>query len=348
MNAPFLQQRFWNAAQAKLRCVAIVAEATDVKTFHFAAEDNSWFRYRPGQFVTLALPVPGGTVHRTYTLSSTPTRPQRASVTVKAQKDSIGTRWLLDQFRVGDTLSAVGPAGDFTLPATPGKLLFISGGSGITPMMSMTRYLHDLAADVDISFLHFARSAEDLLFTAELDGLAGAWNALRPRFIVETATKDWAGPLGRPSELLLRQLAPDAAARDVYCCGPAPFMAAVREAVSAIAGSLARYQEESFQPVAPEPAPIASTDAKVEIRFTLSGRSTEITGAETILTAAQRLGIAVASACQVGLCGTCQVKKTGGEVAMNHQGGIMDDEIEAGNILACCSRPVSGPVEIDL
>ena len=169
MNAPMLQQRFWNASQAKLRCVAIVPEAPDVKTFHFAAADESWFLYKPGQFVTLALPVPGNPVHRTYTLSSTPTRPQRASVTVKAQKDSIGTRWLLDHFRVGDSLSAVGPAGDFTLPASPKKLLFVSGGSGITPMLSMTRYLHDLAADVDITFLHFARTPEDLLFQVMLD-----------------------------------------------------------------------------------------------------------------------------------------------------------------------------------
>ena len=348
MNAPLLQQKFWNAAQTRLRCVAIVPEAPDVKTFHFATEDHSWFRYQPGQFVTLALPVPEGTVHRTYTLSSSPTRPQRASVTVKAQKDSIGTRWLLDRFRVGDSLSAIGPAGDFTLPPSPGKLLFISGGSGVTPMMSMTRYLHDLAAEVDISFLHFARSPEDLLFASELEGLAGAWNALRPRFIVETAAADWAGLLGRPSEFLLGQLAPDLADRDVFCCGPAPFMAAVRDAVTAIAGSLARYREESFQPAAAEPAPAASADSKVEIRFTLSGRSTEITGAETILQAAQRLGIAVANACQVGLCGTCQVKKTGGEVVMNHQGGIMDDEIAEGNILACCSRPISGPIELDL
>lgn len=348
MNAPLLQQRFWNAAQTKLRCVAIVTEAPDVKTFHFAAEDNSWFRYQPGQFVTLALPVPGGKVHRTYTLSSTPTRPQRASVTVKAQKDSIGTRWLLDQFQVGDSLQAVGPAGDFTLPPAPKKLLFISGGSGVTPMMSMTRYLHDLAADVDISFLHFARSPDDLLFTAELGGLASAWAALKPRFVVEHAGQDWSGPRGRPSEPLLRQFNPDLADRDIFCCGPAPFMAAVRDAVSAIAGSLARYREESFQPAAPEPAPAAATDAKVEVRFTASGRSIEISGTETILEAAQRLGIAVASACQVGLCGTCQVQKTGGEVAMNHQGGIMDDEIAAGNILACCSRPVSGPIEIDL
>lgn len=352
MNAPLMQpQRFWNATQARLACVAIVAEAPDVKTFHFAADDNSWFRYRPGQFVTLALPVPGNPVHRTYTLSSTPTRPQRASVTVKAQGDSIGTRWLLDHFQVGDTLRAVGPAGDFTLPDKPGKLLFVSGGSGVTPMMSMTRYLHDLAAETDIAFLHFARSPADLLFTAELDGLAGSWTPLKPRFIVDTVgDQSWAGPVGRPNESLLRQLCPDLATRDVFCCGPAPFMAAVRDAVTAIAGSLARYREESFQPAAPEPAPAApeAPSGAVEVSFTATGRQASVGGADTILAAAQAAGIAIPYACQMGLCGTCMVKKTGGEVTMQHQGGITDDDIALGYILACCSRPASGRIEIEL
>lgn len=348
---PHQPPRFWNAATKKLRCVYIATEAPDVKTFHFAAEDGSWFHYLPGQFVTLALPVPGNTVYRTYTLSSTPTRPQRASVTVKAQKDSIGTRWLLDQFRIGDVLSAVAPAGDFTLPANPRKLLFISGGSGVTPMMSMTRYLHDLAAAVDISFLHFARTPDDLLFTSELDGLAGSWAALKPRFIVDDiAGGNWAGPVGRPTKALLGQLCNDIGDRDVFCCGPAPFMQAVRESTAAIVGSLTRYREESFQPAAPEPvaAPSDSALGGAEIRFTQAGRMAKIGGTETILAAAQAAGIAIPYACQMGLCGTCRVRKISGEINMQHDGGISDDEITEGYILACCSRPATDLVEIEL
>lgn len=349
MNAPLPQMpRFWNAAQTKLRCVAIVPEAPDVKTIHFAAEDGAWFRYLPGQFVTLALPVPSGTVHRTYTLSSTPSRPQRASVTVKAQKDSIGTRWLLDHLKIGDKIAAVGPAGDFTLPSDPKRLLLISGGSGVTPMMSMTRYLHDLATETDIAFLHFARSPDDLLFTAELDGLAGAWPSLKPRFIVEQAQHHWAGPTGRPSEALLHQLCPDLDSRDVFCCGPAPFMTAVRDAVTAIAGGLARYREESFQPAAPTPSPAPAVAGKIEIRFAASNKQVAITGTETILQAAQAAGIPLPYACQMGLCGTCMVKKSAGEVAMEHQGGITDEDIATGYILACCARPASDRIEIEL
>jgi ferredoxin-NADP reductase len=349
MNAPITQiPRFWNAAQTKLCCTAIVPEAPDVKTFHFAAEDGAWFRYQPGQFVTLALPVPGNTVFRTYTLSSTPSRPQRASVTVKAQKDSIGTRWLLDHCKVGQMLSAVGPAGDFTLPENPSRLLFVSGGSGVTPMLSMTRYLHDLAAEVDIAFLHFARSPADLLFTTELDGLAGLWPKIKPRFIVDDPAGDsWAGPVGRPGEALLRQLCPDLAGRDIFCCGPAPFMQAVREAVALISGSLARYREESFQPVA-APAPEPAITGGIEVSFTRSGRNATIQGADTILAAAQAAGVPIPSACQMGLCGTCMVKKVSGEVTMTHEGGILDEDIAEGYILACCSRPASDRIEIEL
>jgi ferredoxin-NADP reductase len=243
----------------------------------------------------------------------------------------------------------VGPAGDFTLPPNPGKLLFISGGSGVTPMLSMTRYLHDLAADIDIAFLHFARSPADLLFTAEIDALAGFWPALKPRFIVDDpAGSKWAGPVGRPSDALLRQLCPDLAGRDIFCCGPAPFMQAVRDSVTTIAGSLDRYREESFQPASPAPVESTATTDTAEIRFTQSGRNATITGAETILAAAQAAGIPIPYACEMGLCGTCQVKKISGEIVMNHDGGITDDAIAEGYILACCSRPASGTIEIEL
>jgi len=345
------QIRFWNAATTPLRCVDIVVEGPSVKTFRFTATDGSWFRYRPGQFITVELPVPSGTIYRTYTLSSTPTRPQLVSLTVKAQGDSIGSRWLLESFKIGDTLKAVGPAGIFTLPPAPEKLLFVSGGSGVTPMLSMTRYLYDIGAKVDIHFMHFGRTPADLLFRQELESVAKSWPALKLHWVVESdAQQAWSGPTGRIDSTLLDSLCPDLGTRDVFCCGPEPFMKATREAVTAIAGSLGRYSEESFQPAAaPAPAaPTAPGGNTCEIRFSASGKSVHIASDITILAAAQQAGLGISYACQMGLCGTCLVKKTAGDVVMEHQGGITDDDIAEGYILACCSRPVSAAIELEL
>ncbi len=344
--------RFWDGT-VLLRCVDVIDEAPNVRTFKFAAVDGSWFRYSAGQFVTLEIPTPGQPVYRTYTLSSTPTRPQLASVTVKAQTDSIGTRWLLDNLQVGDVLKAVGPAGDFCLPAKRDKLLFISAGSGITPMMSMTRFLHDRAEPVDIHFIHFGRAPEDLLFHAELTEMARIGKRLKVTWSVETpGAGTWNGLSGRIDQLGLDTLCTDAGDREIFCCGPAPFMKATREAVQARTGSLARYHEESFQPEVPGPAlaPMATTEAgadMAEIRFTRSDRTAQCNFDTPILEAARSVGIAIPYACSMGLCGTCKVMKGGGQVRVDHTGGITDGELQEGYVLACCSRPMDRYVEID-
>jgi len=343
--------RFWDG-NVLLRCVDAIDEAPNVRTFKFAAVDGSWFRYSAGQFVTLEIPTPGRPVYRTYTLSSTPTRPQLAGVTVKAQADSIGTRWLLDNLQIGDVLKAVGPAGDFCLPAKREKLLFVSAGSGITPMMSMTRFLHDRAEPVDIHFVHFGRAPEDLLFHAELSEMARSWKRLKLVWSVETlGSGEWSGHSGRIDQLGLDTLCADAAEREIFCCGPAPFMKATREAVQARTGSLSRYHEESFQPAtvsAPGPASVADANSNlVEVCFTRSGRTAQSNFETTILDAARSVGIAIPYACSMGLCGTCKVMTGGGLVRVDHNGGITDGELQEGYILSCCTRPLDRYIEID-
>ena len=99
----------WHDRQNLLECIAVTAETSDVMTFTFSSDQKNWFRYLPGQFVTLELPVSQDEpVMRTYTLSSSPSRPFSVAVTVKAQKNSIGTRWMFDNLRPGMTLRAFG------------------------------------------------------------------------------------------------------------------------------------------------------------------------------------------------------------------------------------------------
>ena len=130
----------WSDRLYQLEVIGIADEAPGVKTFTFRSDSDRWFRYRPGQFVTLELPADGGPMLRTYTLSSSPSRPFSIAVTVKAQAESVGTRWMFQHLRVGARIRAYGPAGHFTHVAHPAaRYLFLSAGSGITPMMSIAR-----------------------------------------------------------------------------------------------------------------------------------------------------------------------------------------------------------------
>lgn len=348
------EMRPWSDRTHLLECVAWTPEAPDVMTFTFKPDQpEHWFRYLPGQFVTLELPVGPEPVLRTYTLSSSPSRPYTVAVTVKAQKDSIGTRWMFENLKPGMKIKAIGPLGDFSYVKHPGdKYLFISAGSGITPMMSMTRDMADRQPDSDIAFIHCARSPDDIIFRWELEYKARYLPFFQLGFIVEQLQRSqlWSGLRGFIDKAKIGLLAPDFLDRTVFCCGPEPFMATVRESLAGAGFDMSRYHEETFQPVAPA-LPVVVSDASGDVKpnkvsFSLAGKEALCEPGFTVLQAARSVGVRIGAACESGLCGTCRVMKISGEVEMAHNGGILDDEIEEGYILACCSRP-KGDVEIE-
>ncbi|MCB1333009.1 MAG: hybrid-cluster NAD(P)-dependent oxidoreductase [Roseivivax sp.] len=350
MTAPALA--FWTDAEP-LECVSTLPEAPNVVTFTFQAPSGALFRFQPGQFVTLELPVPGGPLYRTYTISSSPSRPTSLTITVKAQAGSLGTRWMLDHLRPGMRLRATGPGGAFShLNHPAGKYLFISAGSGITPMMSMTTYMYDAGRDPDIVFINCARRPSEIIFRQRLEHMASRITGIELAWVVEQTDRyqPWTGYRGQLNQLLLGLAAPDYLEREVFCCGPEPFMAAVRAALSGLGYDMSRYHQESFS------APVGATEdvpegitldegAKATVEFSASGVTIECAETETLLAAARSAGLNIPSGCTFGICGTCKVKKTEGQVHMVHNGGITEDDIANGYILACCSNPI-GKVSI--
>ena len=336
----------WNDREHMLECVAWTPETPDVMTFTFKSDqENTWFRYLPGQFITLELPVGPEPIFRTYTISSSPSRPYSIAVTVKKQADSIGTRWMMENLKPGMKLKAVGPLGDFSYVKHPGeKYLFISAGSGITPMMSMTRDLGDRDPDVDISFIHCARSPNDIIFRWELEYKARYMPHFSLGFVVEQLerTQLWSGLKGWIDKAKIALLAPDFLDRTVFCCGPEPFMATVRESLEGSGFDMSRFHQEAFMPVIPQPTEIldgGEADESSTLRFTMSDVEIPCEPGYTVLQMARSAGVRIAAACESGICGTCRVKCLSGKVDMQHNGGILDDEIDEGYILACCSRP---------
>jgi ferredoxin-NADP reductase len=237
--------------------------------------------------------------------------------------------------------------GEFSTAVHPcEQRLFLSGGSGITPLMSIVRYDRDVGADPDTLFVNFARTPKDIIFRQELELLARRASRLKVAHVVESASGEprWTGHQGRMSRGLLSLVAPDFRRREVFCCGPAPFMAAVRGLLREAGYPMTRYHEESFTledrspaPQEPQPPPAATTT--YTITFSTSGRSITCGEDTTILAAARAAGLRLPYACTKGLCGTCKTRKLSGEVDMAHAGGIRQREIDQGFILLCCSKP---------
>ena len=332
-----------------LECVSILPESPNVVTVCFQAPSGRPFEFLAGQFLTLELPLPGGTIHRTYTISSSPTRPKSLTITIKAQPGSIGTRWIIDNLRPGMQLKARGPAGRFTSTHFPArKYLFISAGSGITPMMSMTTEIYDLGRHCDIVFVNCAQRPSEIIFKRRLEHMATRIEGLDLKWVVQQADiyQPWTGYKGRFNQLMLGLMAPDYLEREVFCCGPAGFMQSVSEALAGLGFDMAHYHQESFgAPEAADLPPVETGDAEAtpaegaQLVFQDSGITHTCTPTDTVLQAARAAGVAIPYGCSMGVCGSCRIRKLSGEVHMVHNGGISDDEVEEGYILACCSHP---------
>ncbi|WP_170332062.1 hybrid-cluster NAD(P)-dependent oxidoreductase [Ruegeria arenilitoris] len=358
-NLNTLSSAIWQDGEM-LECVSVVPEMPNTASFSFRAPSGAQFAYHPGQFLTLEIPAPGqpgGVVHRTYTISSSPSRPRSITITAKAQADSIGTRWMLDNLQPGMCLKAIGPGGLFTnAQSQAGKYLFISAGSGITPMMSMTTCMWDEGRDLDVVFINCAKRPSEIIFRQRLEQMASRTDGLDLKFVVEEPDRyrPWTGYQGQFNQLMLGLMAPDYLEREVYCCGPEPFMQAVREALAGLGFDMDNYHQESFgAPVETEADlpelndVVLDDDSSAEILFATSGVTAKVAETDTILAAARSVGLNIPSGCTFGVCGTCKIKKTSGEVHMVHNGGISEDDIEAGYILACCSNAI-GKVEVEV
>ena len=332
-----------------LVCRVVTQETPDVRTFHFAALRPARFLFEPGQFLTFELPVGGG-VHRCYTISSPPTRPETLSISAKRVQGGPASNWLHDALRPGMALRATGPAGDFVLPRGPGpKLLFLSGGIGATPAISMLRTLYDRAEDRDVLYVHGARTPADIPFRDELALIARRLPRLRLAHVVERTGEEpgWPGLIGRIDPGTLALLAPDLLEREIYCCGPAPYMAAIRAMLDDAGFDRARYHEESFNfdrlpgEVVEEVAEAeAQAEAGFSVTFAKSGRTIACDARTTVLDAARQAGMRLPFACAKGVCGTCKSRLVSGRVDMRHGGGIRPREIGQGLVLICCSRPL--------
>ncbi|MGF6441330.1 ferredoxin-NADP reductase [Paraburkholderia youngii] len=339
--------------QRRLTCTRVSAETHDVRTFVFSARDGRLFSFEPGQFITVSAEIAGKEVSRCYTISSPPTRPHTLSITVKRTPGGVMSNWLHENIGEGAVLKAFGPSGVFTPSSGPAaKLLYLSAGSGVTPLMSMTRAALDLGLNRDIVFIHSARTPEDIIFRNELACFCALSDKLRVVHVCEAPGNepDWSGPVGRLGLELLSQHVPDYRDREVFICGPGGYMDACRKMLEEGGHDPSRYHQESFNfaetvECAEGPGAEPSAEASGQIGYTVqlarSGRTFTMDGSQTVLVAARKAGVPLPSSCSQGICGTCKTKVLDGSVDMKHNGGIRPREIDKGMRLMCCSRPTS-------
>jgi ferredoxin-NADP reductase len=328
----------WAATEVRARIVDSTPEVDGVATLTLQPT-NTWRGHRAGQYVQVGVELPGSDarrITRCFSISSAASVPgERFTITVRANKEAPAGRqsvskFLVNDARPGQLLHLSQADGDFTLvesPATPtnSHLLMISGGSGITPVMSQIRTLlrdgYNGHANRKVTFLHYARSPEDQIFAAELAEIAEQDNGidvhLRHGDNFFTAEE-------------LADLVPDYRDTDTWACGPAGLIRLVAEAYA----ESPRLRMEFFKI---STGAIAGGSTEGDVSFTRSGRSASNTGA-SLLEQAEALGLKPDFGCRMGICFSCVSTKTEGTVR-NILPGV-ESSLPDEDIRICVSAPV--------
>jgi ferredoxin-NADP reductase len=293
---------------------------------------STWAGHRAGQHVELGVDVPGAKrITRVFTISSSDSKPgERISITIRANPDGQVSRFLVEQATIGTIVHLSQAKGEFVLPdRVPEHIVFITGGSGITPAMSMLRSLQKRTHRGRVTFLHYAQSPQHQIFAAELadvrtTGYGVDVHLLHPE-------------LGDPAltPMFLEKIVPNFGEVDTWACGPAPLI----EAVQAAYDDSEALRVEYFKPPR-----VTGGEAGGEVSFARSVRSVPNSG-ETLLDQAEAAGLSPDFGCRMGICFSCTTRKGEGTVRniLTGETSSLPDE----DIRICVSAP-EGDCTVDL
>ncbi len=343
----------------KLRVGHVFQETSDVKTFRVMNPLGGVlpFSYLPGQFITVTVSTEGKPVKRSYTIASSPTQHDYLEIVVKHKEGGEVSGYLHDHVREGDLLEFSGPAGSFTFTGRECKcILLIGGGVGITPLMSVLRFLTDRSWPGDIYLLYGCRKPEDIIFREELEYLQRRHpNVHVVITISQPEGTDWKGTTGRISKELITQSIPDLASRYVHICGPVPLMEAVKKILGELGVPKERVKTEAFGPALGKPestkpparaAEPATGVALPTVCFALSDKSAPLPPDKPILDIADEIGVEIDNSCRSGICGLCKVKLLSGQVTMDVEDSLTPED-KAANIILACQAKSTGNVEVE-
>jgi stearoyl-CoA 9-desaturase NADPH oxidoreductase len=324
----------WSTRELRGRVEAVERETEEAVTI-VIKPGWEWEGHEPGQYVRIGFRVDGVHHWRAYSLTSDPGRPDGCiSITPKLLESGTVTPYLVRKLQPGVVVRLGEVEGVFKLPdPLPEKILFVSAGSGITPVMSMLRHLDRCGAMDDVVHLHSARSEADLIFGDQLREL----EAKNPGYRLHL---QWTGEQGRLTPDGVVELCPDREDRETFACGPGEMLDELEERWERD-GLDERFHFERFQPV-------IGGDGEGDggtIRFAASDAEAESDGDTPILVAGEEAGLELPFGCRMGVCHTCIGKLCSGQVRDLRNGEVSGNP---GEMVRTCINAPEGAVEIEL
>ena len=320
--------------------LAVVDETPTIKTIRLARPEG--LEFEAGQFLTVRIRVDGQEHARCYSVSSAPEA--RGYLEISVRKQGLVSNALHSMLRPGATLAIKGPLGAFKFPATDDRpLVLIAGGIGITPLVSMLRHVVAAEPTRPVTLLYSARSEADFAFRDELECLHRRHPQVRVYLAVSSGAAAPHIYAGHIDEALLRMAVP--ALTDSVClvCGPGPMIETMRALLASIGVPPGQIRHEAFNaaiaasaeaPSRPEPTRQTGRGAAYQMECARTGKRVRIAAGQTLLEAAEDAAVALPSMCRAGVCGTCRVHVTEGDVECASDTLDPGDQ-DQGFVLAC-------------
>lgn len=332
----------------------IIPETPDTLTIVFDPEGVP-FHYQAGQYITLLTYIDGVAYYRPYSLGSSPYTDTYPSITVKRVKGGRVSNYLNDQITPGQRVEILPPQGYFTLvPLPEGKrdLVFIAGGSGITPLYGMIKTALSQEPKSRLYLIYANRHSEDIIYHKELEKLTTASKGrLEITYVLSQPPAAWQGVSGRLDQTTLagllkeRKLGGEA---HYFLCAPKGLIDMSVTTLSGMEVRMKQMHTESF--TAPETqAYPESVKARVTILSDGEEEEVEVAKGDRILESAYEQGIyTIPSSCRNGICDTCRAKCIEGKVHMQTDEGLTEEEKAEGYILTCMSQPLTEKVVVEI
>lgn len=349
-----------------LKIARKVQETADASTLYFEipSEYKQIFTYLPGQYLTLKANINGEEVRRSYSLCTFSETDALPAVTVKAVEHGKMSNYINTSVKEGDIMEVMAPNGKFTLAPEAAKqqtYVLFAGGSGITPMMGISKAVLTQMPNSRVVLVYANRDTASVIFKNALSEMEKQYQG---RFSIiysyDKAPLTWFGLKGYLTEdkianILQSKVGGAFPSYEYYICGPSPMMDVVKSGLNRAGVAKELIHTEYFT------APVSDTSKTAEpatgetafngtakVTITVYGKTNtiEVDQNTNILAAAMKNGIDPPYSCTVGVCTTCRAKVNKGEVYMIEREGLTDDEIKKGYVLTCQSLPRSAEIEL--
>jgi ferredoxin-NADP reductase len=330
----------------RLRIKEVVRETPDASSFVLDVPPPlaETFSYRPGQFCTFRFRIDNEEAVRSYSMSSASETDNDLTVTVKRVDGGLVSNFMLDQLKAGDEIELTKPAGVFCPQDRPGPALGFCGGSGITPFMSITKYL--LATTKrPVRLLYANRHRSSVIFGDTLDTLAHRHTGqLEVRHHLDSES-------GFLTAADVTALLEEDRGADCYVCGPGPFMDLVETTLHELGVSKERIFIERFLVEEQEKDATVVSGAQLpdQVTVTLGGKTVVVQyqAGDTLLETARRGGLRPPFSCTAGNCATCMAFLREGTVTMRANTALTAEEVEEGWVLTCQSLPTGRTIVVE-